>query len=210
MRYERADIKRRFRPILPLIDTIVDEACMATTMEKTKAAHPEITRPSHLNRLRGAKRWMIASDRLASLAPEFPEGFGLWSNEADHNASRYVFQWPGGVFTFRKHHHVENEGTYLERPLDAFNEQHELLEGVENSGIVLYVSVDADGDRTLIATHEASDKPISIPFEELREPDAATAQMGVIKPPTPGARVRSALTDQVLGEQDRDIDEADQ
>jgi hypothetical protein len=169
---ERDDVKARFRPIMPLLNDVIDEARAATAYEVTCAAHPEVTRAAHLRRFAGSKRWVMVADGLVARAAEMPAGFHVHSTEEDHNAGKYVFGFPGGVFTIRRDpHQAENEGQYLQLSLDRVREDTPLAAGIDAfADLVVYVRVPAQSAPKLIVTHPTLDKAMVITLDEI-EPD---------------------------------------
>src|SRR4051794_36956848 len=102
---ERDDVMARFRPIMPLLNDVIDKARAAIDYDLTVAANPEVKRAAHLRRFAGSKRWVMVADGLVALAREFPVGFHVQSTEEEHNSGKYVFSFPGGVFTIRREPH---------------------------------------------------------------------------------------------------------
>jgi len=184
---ERDDVKARFRPIMPLLNDVIDEARGATAYDVTSAAHPDVTRAAHLRRFAGSKRWVMVADGLVARAAELPAGFHVHSTEEDHNAGKYVFGFPGGVFTIRREpHQAENEGQYLQLSLDRVREDAPLVEGIDAfADLVVYVRVPAQTAPRLIVTHPTLDKVMIISLDEI-EPDDLGETVTPLRPDDPG------------------------
>jgi hypothetical protein len=185
----REDAIDAFRPIISLLRDVVSTARKATTFDVVAADNPDVRRDGHIKRLAGTKRWILVADGLVDGKQKMPEGFGVESSEEDHNAGRYVFRFPGGVFTVKRQPHQDDEGVYLQERLDAIIEQAELAEGID-AGVDLkvFIAVPAAGSGRLIVTHPTLEKPMTILFDEIRE--AETAPMPAR--PIPPRGVRSA------------------
>jgi hypothetical protein len=188
---ERDDIKARFQPLMPLLNDVIRAARAATAWEVTAAAHPEVTRPAHLRRFSGAKRWVMVADGLVARATELPDGFCVHSTEEDHNAGKYVFGLPGGVFTIRREpHQAENEGQYLQLSLERVREEAPLAEGIDAfADLLVYVRVPAQKAARLIVTHPTLDKPMVILLDEI-EPDDLGDVIVPLRPTDPGLSPR--------------------
>jgi hypothetical protein len=184
---ERDEVKARFRPIMPLLNNAIDEARAATAYEVTCAVHPEVTRAAHLRRFAGSKRWVMVADGLVARAAELPAGFHVHSTEEDHNAGKYVFGFPGGVFTIRRDpHQAENEGQYLQLSLDRVREDTPLAAGVDVfADLVVYVRVPAQSAPRLIVTHPTLDKAMVITLDEI-EPDGIGDAVAPLRPDDSG------------------------
>jgi len=180
---ERDDVKARFRAIMPLLNDVIDKAREATAYDVTCAAHPEVTRAAHLRRFAGSKRWVMVADGLVTRAEELPDGFHVHSSEEDHNAGKYVFGFPGGVFTIRREpHQAENEGQYLQLSLDRVHEDTPLADGIDAfADLVVYVRVPAQSPPRLIVTHPTLDKAMVIMLDEIEPEDLG----GVVTPLRP-------------------------
>lgn len=176
---ERDDIKARFRPIMPLLTDVIAEARAATSYEVTCAAHPEVTRPAHLRRFAGSKRWVMLADGLVARVAELPTGFQVHSTELDHNVGKYVFGFPGGVFTFRREpHEGEKEGEYLQLELDRVREEAPLADDIDAFvGLVVYVRVPAEAAARLIVTHPTLGEDMVILLDEIDADDLSDTVM---------------------------------
>lgn len=208
---ERDDVKGRFRPIMPLLNDVVDKARGATAYNVTSAAHPEVTRAAHLRRFAGSKRWVMVADGLVARAAELPAGFQVHSKEEDHNAGKYVFGFPGGVFTIRREpHQAENEGQYLQLSLDRVREDAPLADGIDAfADLVVYVRVPAQTAPRLIVTHPTLDKAMVIMLDEI-EPDDLGDAVTPLRPDDSGLPprgVRSARVARTEESQETDADD---
>lgn len=195
---ERDNIKARFRPIMPLLIEVIAEARAATSYEVTCAAHPEVTRPAHLRRFAGSKRWVMLADGLVARVAELPTGFQVHSTELDHNVGKYVFGFPGGVFTFRREpHEGENEGEYLQLGLDRVREDAPLADDIDAfASVVVYVRVPAEAAARLIVTHPTLNEDMVILLDEI-EADGRGDTVTSLRPDdrgVPPRGVRSART----------------
>jgi hypothetical protein len=157
-----------FGPAAALIADVVARARTASAFTVVATSNPEVRRDSHLQRLAGAKRWMLTADGLVDRQSELPEGFGVLSSDADHNGGRYVFRFPGGVFTIRREPHKEDEGSYLQEQLDVFKDAP-LAEGLAGTEVKIFVSVPATGFVRLIVVHPAFDEAMVISLDEILE-----------------------------------------
>ena len=173
---ERDDVKARFRPVMPLLNDVISRARAATAYDVTCEAHPEVSRAAHLRRFAGSKRWVMVADELVRRAAELPDGFHVQSTEEDHNAGKYVFSFPGGVFTVRREpHQAENEGQYLQLSLARVREDTPLADGIDAfADLVVYVRVPAQKAPRLIVTHPTLDRTMVILLDEI-EPDELSA-----------------------------------
>lgn len=188
--------------MVPLIDEAVEEARTASSDEVTMKANPEVLRFAHLRRLSGTKRWMVLAEGLVARDPRMPYGFGVASTDQDHNAGKYAFRWPLGVFTIRgEPHDGEDEGKYLQEQLKDVAEQTPLSSDVDVfADIRAYVSAPSDGPVKLIATHATFPQPMVILLDEI-EVNSETVATVPSQPPMPEPKVSSALTE------DADADE---
>jgi hypothetical protein len=163
----RDDVKASFRPIVPLLEIVIAEARAATTFSVVAKSNPDVTRDGHIRRLGGTKRWMLVADGLVRES-DFPEGFEVISTEGDHNRGRYVFRFPGGVFTVKKHPHKEDEGAYLQEQLEAVLEQAPLADGIAaEADLKVFLSVPERAPARLIVTHPALDRHMVIFLDEI-------------------------------------------
>src|SRR4051794_11716446 len=96
---QRDDVKAAFSALVPLFGELIAEARRASSFAAVATANPEVTRDCHIHRLAGTKRWMLVADGLVARSSEMPDGYAVVSNDIDHNAGKYVFRFPGGVFT---------------------------------------------------------------------------------------------------------------
>ena len=182
--------------MVPLVEEAVEEARAASSDEVTMKANPEVPRFAHLRRLSGTKRWMVLADGLVVRASRMPDGFGVASTDQDHNAGKYAFRWPLGVFTIRgEPHEGEDEGKYLQEQLKDVAEQAPLSSDVDVfADIRAYVSAPSDGPVKLIATHTTFPQPMVILLDEIDINSETVAAMAS-SPPMPEPRVSSALTE---------------
>jgi hypothetical protein len=168
-RLRREEIEDSFRPLLPLLREVIADARNATAPEVVAAAHPAITRVPHLRRLAGAARWMIAADRL--VLAEWPEGYGVESDESDHNQGKYAFRFPLGVFTIKREpHHDEEEGKYLQECLADMREFAPGEAPAREPDVTAYLSVPPSGSAKVIVTHKSLRKPMTVLLDELEAP----------------------------------------
>lgn len=164
----RDDVKASFRGIMPLLDIVIAEARTASTFSVVAKANPEVTRDGHIRRLEGTKRWMLVADGLVARESEMPQGYGVISNDVDHNSGRYVFRFPLGVFTVKKLPHKEDEGAYLQEQLEAVLEQAPLAEDIDaEADLKVFLSVPARYPARLIVTHPALDRHMVISLDEI-------------------------------------------
>jgi hypothetical protein len=196
----REEIIAGFRPIGQLIESLVDVARIGSEYELVRAANPEVARPSHIRRLQGSKRWMLMVDGLVTARSSLPYGYGVITSDADHNSGKYVFLFPGGVFTVKRHPHHDDEGAYLQECLEEVLKQAELRPGLDpNAGIKIRLSVPDKGGVTLIATHSTLPKPLHIALDEVTELSTPNA---LPVAPRPRPQVRSTLVTDLQAEAD--------
>jgi hypothetical protein len=195
----RKDIKSAFAPFVPLVEEVVEEARAASSYKAVMAANPEVTRIAHLRRLAGQKRWMVLADGMVARVPRYPEGFGLESNDLDHNQGKYAIRFPLGICTIKREPHEEEKGKYLQAQIDGICEQMQLAEDVPQFvGVKAYISVPPDGVVSLISTHEKLPEPIVILFDEMSSGAESSAMQR--RSSLTGPAVTSALGDEAAAD----------
>jgi len=143
-------------PIGELLAELIDAAHSECTVQHVATAFPELRRPAHLSRLSGIAAWAHLADGLveADRQERFPAGFSVATTDAQHNAGRYVFRFPGGVFTVRRapHDDEKDEGLFMQ---ESFKEVTELLDKLgatdEKEGVRVWIKMAPGGATTLTA-----------------------------------------------------------
>lgn len=196
----RDDVKAMFRPIVPVLEAVIEEARAASSFKVVAKANHEVTRASHLHRLCGAKRWMVAADALVVREPDMADGFGVMSDDVDHNSGKYVFRFPGGVFTIKKQPHKEEEGAYLQEQLEAVLEQAPLADSINaEADLKVFLSIPERLPARLIVTHPALSTRMVIFLDEITSEEAPTT---LPSRDTVVTAVRSAVRPEVEEETD--------
>lgn len=190
-RLTRDNVRHHFRPVLALLDEVIAAARAGSTLEKTAAANPDVSRTAHLHRLAGTKRWMRVADGLVENSERLPKGYGVESSEEQHNGGQYVFRFPGGVFTVKREaHRSDEEGAYLQEAFDGLELQSD--SGTPTANAKVFLSVGKSGPAKLIVEHPTLAEALTIALDELRrspEEIAGTPRQGN----RPARLVRSSL-----------------
>ena len=182
------EVYTAFRPIKPLLDDVIDEARKGSSYAVVASANPDVGREAHIHRLQGTKRWILVADGIVARRAAMPVGYGVASTESDHNSGKYVFSFPGGVFTVKREPHEPDEGAYLQERLEQILEEAPLAEGINpHADLKVFLSVSASGSARLIVAHESLSDPMVLLLDDIREPPLVVA-------PQPERRVRVRST----------------
>jgi len=116
-------------PIGELLQELIEAAQAKSTVQHAAASYPQLRRDAHLSRVSGIVCWALVADGLVEAARQgrFPTGFSVATTDAQHNAGRYAFTFPGGVFTVRREPHDDekDEGLFMQ---ESFKEVTDLLD----------------------------------------------------------------------------------
>ena len=106
-------------PIGPLLTELVDAVHADSTVRHAATSYPNLRRDAHLSRVSGTVCWALVVDGLVDAAKQgrFPDGFSVSTTEPQHNAGRYAFAFPGGVFAVRREPHDDSkeQGRFLQQ-----------------------------------------------------------------------------------------------
>lgn len=116
-------------PIGELLQELIETAQAKSTVQHAAASYPQLRRDAHLSRVSGIVCWALVADGLVQAAEQgrFTTGFSVATTDAQHNAGRYAFTFPGGVFTVRREPHDDekDEGLFMQ---ESFKEVTDLLD----------------------------------------------------------------------------------
>ncbi len=143
-------------PIGELLQELIEAAQALSTVQHAAASYPQLRRDAHLSRVSGIVCWALVTDGLVEAARQgrFPTGFSVATTEAQHNAGRYAFTFPGGVFTVRREPHDDekDEGLFMQ---ESFKEVTELLDKQgapdEKEGMRVWIKIAPAGAAKLTA-----------------------------------------------------------
>lgn len=188
----RDDIIDQFKPLVPVLEEVIESARLNSSVESLEELHPAIARAAHLRRVSGTMRWILIADGLVARAGSLPQGYRVLSQESDHNAGRYVFGWPGGVLTVRRQPHDEDEGLYVQERLEEVLAATDLAPGLDlGADAIAYLSVPSSRPARLIVTHETLSEPMIIALDEIGRHTSVVSPLPAS--PVPTARVSSTL-----------------
>lgn len=192
-------------PIGPLLSELVDEALANSTIQHVSAAFPLLRRLAHLSRLSGTAGWALVADGLVDVAgrDQLPEGFGVLTTDAEHNAGRYSFRFPGGVFTFRRlpHDDEKEEGLFLQQ---SFKELIDLLDaqGAPEADEVVRVWIQvAPGGRTRLTARDRHNHEVVVTLADLVSAWALPTASHPSSGAAPRTRVRSTRVDKEVADE---------
>jgi len=171
----REDVIAAFAPCVPLLRGIIVRARDDASADSVADAHPRlrsIGRLAHIRRIAGTLRWLYVAEDLVAELPAGPSGFGVLSTDLDHSRGRFVFFFPGGVFTVRRQpHQDDDENVYIQECLDTLLEQTPLAEGIDgNADLTLYIGVPHKGPPKLSVVHPSLADPMTIALDEFDAP----------------------------------------
>jgi hypothetical protein len=189
-------VKEAFRPISSFLMQAAEDAQRIASFRAVATANPSVNRESHIHRVAGTLRWMLTAEGLVGFSGAMPGGYGVWSTDADHNGGRYVFRWPGGVFTIKRTPHEEDEGFYLQERLDLVAAGLKEASGGSPTDVTVYLSVPPQRCPKLIVTHSTLSEPFTIALDELLEEEPVALPNA-----RPRSKVRSSRVETESGEE---------
>jgi hypothetical protein len=204
----RDEVITAFAPVVPLLRGIIVRGRNDASADVVAAAHPRlrsIGRVGHIRRIAGTLRWLyIAEDLVLELAVG-PTGFSVLSSDADHSQGRFVFRFPGGVFTVRRQPHTDkDENVYIQECLREVLEQAALADGVDGSAdLTIYIGIGAEGLPKLHVAHPTLKDPMMITLDEFDAPREMLPGAG------PSYRKRSVTSEHRPAQTDQDEPEQD-
>lgn len=185
----REEMVQTFAPARAVIQVVIDRARAATTLERYRELHPEITRDAGLSRLAGQGRWLMLTEGLVVDIGSVP-GFGVQSTDAQHNQGQYLFRCPGGLMTVKREPHDDenpDDGRYIQETLIEILEQAELAPDIDpDAPLVVYLAVTAT-TAMLKIRHATLPEIMKIPITDLIAPPMPAPQ----RPDRQRARARS-------------------
>jgi len=180
-----------------VLNTLIDAAYDEATAQHTANAFPHLRRPSHLKRVSGTIRWALVAHGFVSASEDgrLPAGFSVQSTEPQHNAGRYAFAFPGGVFSVRREPHVDDheEGRFLQ---SSFEQVTKLMDAQGSpsaqTAVRVWISIAPEG-KTKLTARDCRGHETVITLAELLE--ATTAPLTAHAAPQPiRTQVRSIRT----------------
>lgn len=204
----RDEVITAFAPGVPLLRRIIVRGRNDASADVVAAAHPRlrsIGRLGHIRRIAGTLRWLYIAEDLVSELAAGPSGFGVVSSDADHSQGRFVFRFPGGVFTVRRQPHTDkDENVYIQECLKEVLEQAALADGVDASAdLTIYIGIPAEGLPKLHVAHPTLTDPMAITLDEFDAPRKTLPGAGQSYPR------RSVTSERKPPRADQDEDEQD-
>lgn len=174
----REDVIAAFGACVPLLRRIIVSARDDASAEAVAEAHPRlraIGRTGHIHRIAGQLRWLYIAEALVAQLPGGPDGFSVLSTDQDHARGRFVFQFPGGVFTVRRQPHQDgDENVYIQECLESLLEETPLREGIDgDADLTIYINVPLDGPPQLHVSHPSLADGMTIAIDEFDAPRAS-------------------------------------
>lgn len=166
-------------PIGPLLMELIDAAHADSTVKHAATSYPKLRRDAHLSRVSGTVCWALVVDGLVDAAKQgrFPNSFSVDTTEAQHNAGRYAFTFPGGVFAVRRepHNDSKEQGRFLQ---ESFKQVTKLMDeqGAPNAetAVRVWIRIAPEGQTKLTARDRHNHKSV-ITLSDLLEASAPPA-----------------------------------
>jgi hypothetical protein len=183
-------------PLGPLLTELVDAAHADSNVQHAATSYPKLRRDAHLNRVSGTVCWALVVDGLVDAFKQgrFPNGFSVNTTEPQHNAGRYAFAFPGGVFAVRREPHDDSkeQGRFLQQ---SFKQVTKLMDeqgapGAETA-VRVWIRIAPEG-KTKLTARDRHDHKTVITLADLLEASAPPATPHPASD-THRTRVRSTL-----------------
>ena len=143
-------------PICQLLKELIDAAQAGSTLQHTANSYPQLRRDAHLSRVSGTVCWALVVDGLVDAAEhgQLPIGFSVATTYPQHNAGRYAFAFPGGVFAVRREPHDDEkeQGLFLK---ESFKQVKELMDKqgapAAEAAMRVWIRIEPEGRTRLVA-----------------------------------------------------------